>query len=83
MAVFALKECFGNPEILIEVYARELIKLSNVKANNKDKLLLDKLYNNIEGHLRALESLALNAKDNAAWLCPMGELCLAEDILKV
>lgn len=52
-AVSALRERFGKPELLIEVYVRELIKLiiSNVKAENRDKLPLEKLYDKIEAQL--------------------------------
>ncbi|XP_054713646.1 uncharacterized protein LOC129223104 [Uloborus diversus] len=83
-AVSALKERFGKPELLVEVYVRELIKLivSNVKANSKDKLSLDKLYDKIEAHLRALKSLGLKSHENTAWLFPMVESCLTEDVLK-
>lgn len=83
-AVLALKERFGKPELLVEVYVRELIKMiiTNVKADNKDKLPLVKLYDKIEAHLRALESLGLKSKENTAWLFPMVESCLTEDVLK-
>ena len=83
-AVDALKERFGKKELLIEVYVRELIKLiiSNVKADSKDKLPLDKLYDKIEAQLRALESLGLESKENTSWLYPMVESCLTEDVLK-
>ncbi|GFX85475.1 uncharacterized protein TNCV_3716471 [Trichonephila clavipes] len=82
--VLALKERFGKPELLMEVYVRELIKMiiTNVKADNRDKLPLDRLYDKIEAHLRALKSLGLKSKENTAWLFPMVESCLTEDILK-
>lgn len=83
-AVTALKERFGKNELLIEVYVRELIKLiiSNVKADSKDKLPLDKLYDRIEAQLRALESLGLKSKDNTSWLYPMVESSLTEEVLR-
>ncbi|GFV90849.1 uncharacterized protein TNCV_2324181 [Trichonephila clavipes] len=82
--VLALKKRFEKPELLVEVYVRELIKMiiTNVKANNRDKLPLDRLYDKIEAHLRALESLGLKSKEITAWLFPMVESCLTGDVLK-
>ncbi|GFW29715.1 DUF1758 domain-containing protein [Trichonephila clavipes] len=75
---------FGKPELLVEVYVRELIKMiiTNAKADNRDKLSLDRLCDKIEAHLRALKSLGLKSKENTAWLFPMVESCLKEDVLK-
>ncbi|GFW38402.1 integrase_H2C2 domain-containing protein [Trichonephila clavipes] len=80
-AVLVLKERFGKPELLVDVFVRELIKMiiTNVKANNRDKLPLGRLYDKIEPHLRALESLGIKSKENIAWLFPMEESCLTED----
>lgn len=83
-AIDSLKERFGKSELLIEVYVRELIKLiiTNVKADTKDKLPLDKLFDKLEAHLRALDSLGLDSNSNSAWLYPMVESCLTEDVLR-
>ncbi|GFQ65051.1 uncharacterized protein TNCT_554231 [Trichonephila clavata] len=56
--------------------------ITNVKANSRDKLPLDRLYDKIEAYLRALESLGLKSKENTAWLFPMVESCLTENVLK-
>ena len=64
--------------------SRELLKLimCNVNVCVKDKLPLPKLYDKLEAHLRALESMGIELKTNAAWLYPLIESSLSEDILK-
>ncbi|GFY04700.1 uncharacterized protein TNCV_419561 [Trichonephila clavipes] len=66
-AFLVLKKHFRKPELLVEVYVRELIKMiiTNVKVDNRDRLPLDR-YDKIEAHLRALESLGLKSKENTA-----------------
>ncbi|GBM29783.1 hypothetical protein AVEN_8309-1 [Araneus ventricosus] len=82
-AVSALKDRFGKKELLTEIYVRELLKLilSNVQSHGKDRLSLSKLFNKIESHRRALESMEIDQEKNAAWLYPMVESCLLTDIL--
>ncbi|GBM93774.1 hypothetical protein AVEN_252742-1 [Araneus ventricosus] len=82
-AVSALKDRFGEKELLTEIYIRELLKLimSNVQSHGKDRLSLSKLFNKIESHFRSLESMGIDQEKNAAWLYPMFESCLSTDIL--
>ncbi|UYV79296.1 hypothetical protein LAZ67_17001982 [Cordylochernes scorpioides] len=40
-----------------------------------------KLYDKLETQLRSLESLGVDTKENTAWLFPMIESCLPEDVL--
>ncbi|GFT26298.1 hypothetical protein NPIL_592171, partial [Nephila pilipes] len=55
---------------------------TNVKANNRDKLSLHKLYDKIETQLKALESLGLKSMKNTAKLFPLVESGLTEDSLR-
>lgn len=84
-AISAFEERFGNKEILTEIYVRELLKLiiQNVRSQGKDKLPLVSLYDKIESHLRALESLGVNQDSNTAWLYPMVESCLSAELIRV
>lgn len=83
-AVAAFQERFGNTDLLIEVYVREFLKLviANVRANGKDKLPLSDLFTKIEAYLRSLESMGLSLESNSAWLYPMIESSLSDDLLK-
>ncbi|GIX70989.1 hypothetical protein CEXT_746511 [Caerostris extrusa] len=83
--ISAFTERFGNQEILTEIYVRELLKLiiQNVHSQGKDKLPLMTLFDKIESHIRALESLGVNQNSNAAWLFPMVESCLSAELIRV
>ncbi|GIX84678.1 uncharacterized protein CEXT_677211 [Caerostris extrusa] len=83
--IFAFTERFGNQEILTEIYVRELLKLiiQNVHSQGKDKLPLMSLFDKIESHIRALESLGVNQNSNAAWLYCMVESCLSAELIRV
>ncbi|GIX75932.1 endonuclease [Caerostris extrusa] len=83
--ISAFTERFGNQEILTEIYVRELLKLitQNVHSQGKDKLPLMSLFDKIESHIRALESLGVNQNSNAAWLYPMVESCLFAELIRV
>jgi len=83
-AVAAFQERFGNKDMLMEVYVREFLKLviSNVQASGKNRLPLSDLYMKVEAYLRSLESMGLNIETNSAWLYPMIESSLPEDIIK-
>ncbi|KAJ8914911.1 hypothetical protein NQ315_016065 [Exocentrus adspersus] len=77
----SVKSRFGRDDLLIEVYVRELLKL--VLSNLNAKTRLSDLYDNIESHLRSLETLGINTDKCAAMLYPLVESCLPEDILRV
>uniref|UniRef100_A0A1Y1MQW7 CCHC-type domain-containing protein n=1 Tax=Photinus pyralis TaxID=7054 RepID=A0A1Y1MQW7_PHOPY len=82
-AVKALKERFGREEFLVEVYVREMLKLiiHNVSQTEKQGDL-SKLYDQLESHLRALESLKVTSDKYDAMLYPMVESCLPANILQ-
>ncbi|CAL8109546.1 unnamed protein product [Orchesella dallaii] len=81
--VEALKARFGKDELLVEVYVRELLKLviHNV-CQSKDQIDLAKLFDQLESHLRALESLGVSSEKYNAMLYPMVESCLPVNVLR-
>ena len=79
-----LKDRFGDPVMLTEVYVRKLLKLVVVnatKAKNRDSITT--MYEELESNLRALESLGITTDHSAAFLYPMVESSLPEDIMLV
>ena len=78
----ALKERFGNEEMLIELYIRKLLELVINNVNKRDKLSLSSMYDKLETHLRNLESLKVNINQNSPLLYPLVESSLPEDVLR-
>lgn len=76
----SLKSRFGRDDLLVEVYIRELLKL--ILNNLDDKIELSTLYDKIECHLRALETLKVTTDKCAAMLYPLVESCLPEELLR-
>ncbi|GFU42294.1 integrase catalytic domain-containing protein [Trichonephila clavipes] len=76
-----LRMRFGQEDVLIQVYIRELLKLvlQNAEVN---KINLSSLYDKIEAQLRALESLGVTKEKYAAMLFPLVESCLPAEILR-
>ncbi|GFT71620.1 integrase catalytic domain-containing protein [Trichonephila clavipes] len=72
---------FGQEDVLIQVYVRELLKLvlQNAEVN---KVNLSSLYDKIEAQLRALESLGVTKEKYASMLLPLVESCLPAEILR-
>ena len=78
LAVDALKKRYGNTDVLLQVYIRELLKLVISNVSNREKLPVGTLYNQVDSHLRALKSLNLDKADPATWLYPLVESCLPQ-----
>ncbi|GFT00127.1 integrase catalytic domain-containing protein [Trichonephila clavipes] len=72
---------FGQKDVLIQVYVRELLKLVLQNTEVK-KVNLSSLYDKIEAQLRALESLGVTKEKYAAMLFPQVESCLPAEILR-
>ncbi|UYV75223.1 hypothetical protein LAZ67_12002969 [Cordylochernes scorpioides] len=74
-AVQALKQRYGQKDLLVEIYVRELLKLmmANVRTPPDERRSVAKLYDKLETQLRSLESLGVDTKENTAWLFPMIE----------
>ncbi|UYV77229.1 hypothetical protein LAZ67_15000185, partial [Cordylochernes scorpioides] len=80
--VKALQDRFGDKVILTEVYVRQLLKLVINNARKKT-LTLEGLYDQVESHIRALESLSVTTQQNASFLYPLVESSLPEDLLRI
>ncbi|CAG7837087.1 unnamed protein product [Allacma fusca] len=81
--VESLKQRFGRDELLVEVYVRELLRLVLHNATNtKGKVTVTQLYDQLESHIRALDTLGVTSDKCAAMLYPLVESCLPEDVLR-
>jgi hypothetical protein len=82
-AIKCLTARFGREDLLIEVYVRELLSLVLSNSMNKNKTRISSLYDKIESHIRALNSLGVTSDKYASILYPLVESCLPEDIIRV
>ena len=82
--IASLTSRFGRKDLQIEYYMRELLQLlsQNLIDSGKRKPL-STLYDKIESHLRALDSLGVSTSNFAAVLYPLVESCLPEDLIRV
>ncbi|UYV83455.1 hypothetical protein LAZ67_23001090 [Cordylochernes scorpioides] len=78
-----IKSRFGEDEMLVEIYVRDLLQnvLQNTRAEGKMSVV--KLYDRLETQLRALETLGVARDKFAAMLYPLVESALPEDTLRV
>jgi len=80
--ITALKDRFGDNSLLVEVYVRELQQLVIANVSSREKTSLAQMYDKLESHLRALETLGCTTQQNASMLYPMVESSLPEDVLR-
>ncbi|OXA39815.1 hypothetical protein Fcan01_25585 [Folsomia candida] len=76
-----LTQRIDKPKILKQVYVREILKLVIRNSKQTKKIQLSVLYDKLEAHLRALESLGVTHEQTAEFLFPMIESSVSEDIL--
>ncbi|UYV69239.1 hypothetical protein LAZ67_6002942, partial [Cordylochernes scorpioides] len=81
-AIAALKDRFGDRVILTEVYVRQLLGLVVNNARRKT-IGIEDLYDRLESYLRSLESLGITIEQYAAFLYPLVESSLPEELLTV
>lgn len=81
-AVDALTERFGNKDLLLQVYVRELLKLVITNVTSRGRIPLSTLYLKLDSHLRSLQTLDLATADPATWLFPLVESSLDSDTLR-
>ena len=82
-AIEGLQSRFGREELLVELYVRELLGLVVQNASSKNRISPQQLYDRLESHLRSLESLGMTGDKYAAFLFPLVESSLPEDLLRV
>lgn len=77
-----LKERFGRDDLLVQIYVRDMLNLVMRNAvKGRIKTDLASLYDELEGKLRALESLGRTQEKYGDFLIPLVESCLPEDVL--
>ncbi len=81
-AISALKDRYGRKDLLVEIYVRELHKMALGNVSGKQRLELGQMYDTLEAHLRALESLGVTSDCFAAMLYPIIESSLPEEVLR-
>jgi len=81
-AVACLKARFGREDVLVVVYVREVLKTIISAHQTKEVISLSLLYDKLESHLRALETLRETTNTCSAMLFPLVESCLPEEVLR-
>ncbi|UYV73873.1 hypothetical protein LAZ67_11001226 [Cordylochernes scorpioides] len=80
-AIDALRRRYANPDLLLQVYVRELLKLVIESASGKKKISFHELYYKIQSYLGSLKSLNLERASPDTWLYPLVESCLSDELL--
>ncbi|UYV65694.1 hypothetical protein LAZ67_3005164, partial [Cordylochernes scorpioides] len=80
-AIDALRRRYANPDLLLQVYVRELLKLVIDSASGKKKLSFHELYYKLQSYLGSLKSLNLERASPDTWLYPLVESCLSDELL--
>ncbi|GFX27501.1 DUF1758 domain-containing protein [Trichonephila clavipes] len=81
-AIEQLKERFRRDDLLVQIYVRDLLGLVMKNAvKGRSKTDLTYLYDELEGKLRALESLGRTQEKYGDFLIPLVESCLPEETL--
>ncbi|UYV67073.1 hypothetical protein LAZ67_4003825 [Cordylochernes scorpioides] len=78
----ALRDRFGDKVILTEVYVRQLLKLV-INNERKKNISLESLYDQVESHLRSLDSLGVNVQQSSSFLYPLVESSLLEELIRI
>ncbi|GBL91791.1 hypothetical protein AVEN_71424-1, partial [Araneus ventricosus] len=81
-AIQQLQERFGRDDLLVQIYVRDLLSMVMKNATTgRMKISLPILYDELEGKLRALESLGKTQEKYGDFLTPLVESCLPEEVL--
>ncbi|GFU33458.1 uncharacterized protein TNCV_1886451 [Trichonephila clavipes] len=81
-AIDQLKERFGQEDLLVQIYVRDLLTLvMKNAATGRAKADLPLLYDELEIKLRSLESLGKTQDKYGDFLTPLVESCLPEEVL--
>ncbi|GFW29287.1 uncharacterized protein TNCV_742291 [Trichonephila clavipes] len=77
-----LKERFEREDLLVQIYVRDILTMVMKNAvSGRAKTDLSRLYDELEGKLRALESLGRTQEKFRDFLAPLVESCLPEEVL--
>jgi len=68
--VACLKAKFGREDLLVEMYVREVLKMIISAHQAKEVISLSSLYDKLESHLRALETLGVTTNTSSAMMFP-------------
>ncbi|KAF8777489.1 hypothetical protein HNY73_014345 [Argiope bruennichi] len=80
--VAQLKERFRWEDLLVQIYVRDLLTIIIKNAvSSRAKTDLSRLYDELEGKLRTLESLGHTQEKFRNFLAPLVESCLPEEVL--
>ena len=82
LVISALKDRFGDKVLLTEVYVRQLLKLVIRNVGKPKSVALSVMYDELESHLRALETLGVTQEQSAAFLYPLVESSLPEEVIR-
>lgn len=82
LVIKALKDRFGDKVLLTEVYVRQLLKLVIRYAGKTKVAPLCNMYDELESHLRALETLGVTQEQSAAFLYPLVESVCQKKLLE-
>ena len=64
-----LKNCYGNPQLIMSFHMNNLIKLEKVENSNVKELR--KLFDRVEGNVRALNTIGINSDHFGPLLIPI------------
>lgn len=78
--IAALESRYAKPDVLKQLYVRELLKLAKKKSKS-ERFELTQHYDKLESHIRALEPLGITDEQTSAFLFPIVESSLPESIL--
>ncbi|KAI5735733.1 hypothetical protein M8J77_021980 [Diaphorina citri] len=81
--VKALKDRFGRPDLLTELYIREMMSLVLQNTISKDKMSIPDLYDRLQSHLRNLDSLGVTTENYASILLPLVSSSLSSELLQI
>ena len=82
LVIAALKDRFGDKVLLTEVYVRQMLKLVIRNVGKPKSVTLSAMYDELESHLRALETLGVTQEQSAAFLYPLVESSLPEETIR-
>lgn len=81
LVVEKLKSRFGDEKILRQIYIRELLGLAiNSAADSREDADVEELHDQLEGHLKSLESLG-SVSDPSELIYPLVESSLPQQVL--